>query len=129
MAIFVSTNFDGTKWINSITNDFALVPGTNLPVAVNNINGGAVADSHGVHQSPTNPKYYVDNADPFYSAVPPYAAAGPAFNIQYDGMTVMLTAQAHISASVTNHIKIVVADYGDGQWDAALFIKSWTPCP
>ena len=28
MAVFVSTNRVGTNWINSITNDFALVPGT-----------------------------------------------------------------------------------------------------
>jgi hypothetical protein len=30
----------------------------------------------------------------------------PVFNIQYDGMTVLLTAQASITAGVTNHFKI-----------------------
>ncbi len=43
LAIFVSTNRVGTNWINSITNDLALVPGTgNLPVSVNTINGVAL---------------------------------------------------------------------------------------
>ena len=60
--------------------------------------------------------------------------AAPAFNIQYDGMTVLLTAQAPISANVTNHVKIAIADYGgtnpnpDYFWDSAVFLKSWSPC-
>jgi hypothetical protein len=125
LAVFVSTNRDGTNWINSITNDLALVPGTtNLPVSVNNINGGCL-DS----VSPSNPQYYVDNADPFYSAVPPYQVAAPVFNVQYDGMTVLLSAQPRISAGITNHVKIVIADYGDHMYDSAVFIKAWTPCP
>ena len=130
MAVFVSTNFDGTNWINSITNDFALVPGTtNLPVGVNNINGGCVADHYYIYHSPTNAQYYVDNADPYYSAVPPYQVAAPVFNVQYDGMTVRLSAQAQISAGITNHVKIAVADYGDDWYDSAVFIRAWTPCP
>lgn len=129
MAIFVSTNRVGTNWINSITNDFALVPGTtNVPVSVNSINGGCVSDAYGDYDSPTNAQYYVDNHDPNYSAVPPYAVAAPAFNIQYDGMTVLLTAQAPISANMTNHVKIAIADYGDANYDSAVFLKAWSSC-
>jgi len=130
MAIFVSTNRVGTNWINSITNDIALVPGTtNVPVSVNTINGGCVGDARTNHvSSPTNPQYYVDNHDPDLSAVPPYAAAAPVFNIQYDGTTVLLTAQKLISANVTNHIKIAIADYDDPDYDSAVFIKTWSPC-
>jgi hypothetical protein len=130
MAIFVSTNRDGTNWLNSITNDLALVPGTtNLAVSVNNINGGCVSDFVGSYDSPTNPQYYVDNADPNAFSVPPYQVAAPAFNVQYDGMTVLLSAQAQIVAGITNHVKIAVADYGDYRYDSAVFIKAWTPCP
>ena len=130
MAIFVSTNRVGTNWINSITNDIALVPGTtNVPVGVNNINGGCVGDAHTNYvSSPTNPQYYMDNHDPDLSAVPPYAVAAPVFNIQYDGTTVLLTAQKLISANVTNHIKIAIADYKDADYDSAVFIKTWSPC-
>ncbi|HEX5399085.1 MAG TPA: choice-of-anchor L domain-containing protein [Verrucomicrobiae bacterium] len=124
MAIFVSTNHVGTNWINSITNDFALVPGTtNVPISVNTINGGCVD----VLTSSTNPQYYVDNDDPNYSALPPYGITAPVFNVQYDGMTVLLTAQATISANLTNHVKIAIADYGDQFWDSAVFIKFWSP--
>ena len=122
MAIFVSTNRVGTNWVNSISNDLALVPGTtNVPVSVNNINGGC----NGV--LPTNPQYYVDNHDPYNSALPPYAVAAPVFNIQYDGMTVQLTVQASIAANVTNHVKIAIADYGDTVYDSAVFLKAWSP--
>ncbi len=125
MAIFVSTNRVGTNWINSITNDFALVPDTtNVPVSVNNINGGCTSPTY----SPTNAQYYVDNHDPIYSAAPPYGISAPAFNIQYDGMTVLLTAQAPISANVTNHVKIAVADYSDDKYDSAIFLKAWSAC-
>ncbi len=131
MAVFVSTNRVGTNWINSITNDFALVPGTtNVPVSVNSINGGCLSDYYASYDSPTNAQYYVDNHDPHpYSAVPPYGVSAPVFNIQYDGMTVLLTAQAPISANVTNHVKIAIADYNDDIYDSAVFLKAWSPCP
>jgi hypothetical protein len=133
MAIFVSTNRMGTNWINSITNDFALVPGTtNLPVSVNSINGGCVSDADYGYDSPNNAQYYVDNHDPNWLAVSPNATAAPAFNIQYDGMTVLLTAQVPITANVTNHIKIAIADYAgttdDDIYDSAVILKPWSPC-
>ena len=129
MAIFVSTNYDGTNWIITPTNNIALVPGTtDLPVSVNNVNGGCISDYLSNYISPTNPQYYVDNHDPDYSAVPPYAAAAPVANIQYDGMTTNLTAQIHITAGVTNHIKIAIADFGDSVVDSAVFIKAAPQC-
>jgi hypothetical protein len=133
MAIFISTNRVGTNWANSITNNIALVPGTtNLLVSVNTINGGCGLDANNNHDFPTNAQYYVDNHDPNWLAVSLYATAAPAFNIQYDGMTVLLTAQVPITANVTNHVKIAVADYAgttdDSIYDSAVFLKPWLPC-
>jgi len=131
MAIFVSTNRVGTNWINSITNNIARVPGTNVPVSVNNINGGCVTaaqDNGGDYIPPTNAQYYVDNCDPKYFAAT-NAAAAPVYNLQYDGFTTNLTAQVYIMAGVTNHVKIAIADYGDARYDSAVFIKAQTPCP
>ena len=70
----------------------------------------------------------MDNDDPNFSAVPPYAVPAPAFNIQYDGMTVLLTAQAPITANITNHVKIAIADYSDDVYDSAVFLKAWSSC-
>jgi hypothetical protein len=129
MAIFVSTNRVGTNWINSITNDLALVPGTtNVPVSVNTINGGCVNDFYNDCDSPTNAQYYVDNHDPHPYLAATNAAPAPEFNIQYDGMTVLLMAQTFISANVTNHVKIAIADYGDDIYDSAVFITA-APMP
>jgi hypothetical protein len=127
LAIFVSTNRAATNWIN--TNNIALVPGTSLAVSVNTINGGCAVSSNGGQIPATNPQYYVDNRDPVYLAMPPYGEPAPVFNIQYDGMTVLLTARAQIAANVTNHVKIAIADYGDSLYDSAVFLKAWTPCP
>ncbi len=127
LAIFVSTNRTVSGWVN--TNNTALVPGTQLAVSVNTINGGCVLSSNGGQIPPTNPQYYVDNRDPNYSAMPPFGRSAPIFNVQYDGMTTLLTAQTQIAANVTNHIKIAIADYGDYQYDSAVFLNAWTPCP
>jgi len=125
MAIFVSTNRVGTNWICSINNDLALVPGTtNLPVSVNSINGGWLKGN----VFPTNPQYSIDNCDPGYKAAT-NAAVAPVFNIQYDGLTTNLTAHIYIHAGVTNHVKIAIADYGDYQYDSAVFIKAQLSCP
>jgi hypothetical protein len=117
MAIFVTTNHNGTIWINASSNNIALVPGTtNTPVSVNTINGGGVNHDSQIYIPPTNPQYYRSN-DP------------PALNIQYDGLTVLLTAEAQISPGVLHHIKIAIADYGDDVYDSAVFLKAAPPCP
>jgi hypothetical protein len=110
VAIFI----DGTN--------IALVPFTTTPVTINTVNGG-FDDGSGNVIPPANPQYYVDNADPFNS--PPDVL--PAFNIQYDGMTVLLTARAQISTGVSHHVKIAIADYSDEFYDSAIFIKAWPP--
>lgn len=120
MAIFVSTNYDGTNWIITTNNNIALVPGTSQPVSVNTINGGGVNVQTG-YVLPSNPQYYLDNGDPTYSA------NAPVFNIQYDGTTVLLTAQVQVTANVTHHIKIGIEDYGDPAYDSTVFVKVWPP--
>ncbi len=107
MAIFVSTNRVGANWIITSNNNIAVVPVTHQPVSVSTINGG---------DPPSNPQYYVDN--------PPYQAL---FNVQYDGMTVLLNARIQVWANATNHIKIAIEDFGDRVRDSAVFIKAWEP--
>lgn len=71
-----------------------------------------------------------DNDTPGEEAESPYAAAAPVYNIHYGGTTVLLTAQAFISANVTNHVKIAIADYSDDALDSAIFLKAQSStCP
>jgi hypothetical protein len=51
------------------------------------------------------------------------------YNIQYDGFTTNLTAHISIIASITNHVKIAVEDYGDQVYDSAVFVKAQIVCP
>ena len=109
-----------------------------MPVNAATINGGKMTiwDPEDIFTNvvPANPQYYVDNyypdpeEYPQYSAVPPYAAAVPVYNIQYNGTTVFTNAQTFISANVTTHIKIAIADYKDAVLDSAVFIKAWSAC-
>ncbi len=87
--------------------NIALVPGTTLPVAINNVNDF------------TNSEYYVDNGDgyaePFYS---------DEYYIQYDGFTTVLEAYSLVTAGETYHMKIAIADAGDGIFDSGVFLET-----
>jgi len=124
-AIFVTTNRVETNWINTISNNIALVPvDAHIPVTVYTVNGGYEHAYEGV--IPTNAPYYVDNHDPYNQAVSPYSIGEPVFNIQYDGMTVLLAAQTFIDACTTSHIKIAISDYTDERYDSAVFLDEWS---
>jgi hypothetical protein len=133
MAIFITTDGNNTPQSN-----IAVIPQTPTPVNVNTVNGGCVSDVHGQNYPAVNPGYYQDNHDPTYSAQPAYAAPSPVYNLQYDGFaedvtnSAPLTAEAAISANVTYHVKIAIADTPAGDYilDSAVFIKTQSfPCP
>ncbi len=86
----------------SLTN-IALVPGTTTPVSINNV----------INRPPdcvSHPSFYVDN---------PPGSAG----FEYDGRTTVLAARATLVPCQTYHIKIAVADVGDGVFDSGVFLK------
>ena len=76
--------------------NIAMVPGTNLPVAIDNVN------------DVVNSQFYVNNGD---GNIAPYNA--DSTYIQFDGFTTVLTARALVQCGQTYHIKIAVADAGD----------------
>jgi len=124
-AVFVTTNRVDTNWINTISNNIALVPvDAHVPVTVNTVNGGYEYND----VVPTNALYYVDNHDPVpdNQSVQPYSMGVPVFNIQYDGLTVLLTAQTFVEACTTSHIKIAISDYTDSYYDSAVFLDEWS---
>lgn len=87
--------------------NIALVPGTTLPVAINNVN------------SMTNSDYYIANGTGWeapYNTDPMY--------IQYDGFTTVLTASTPVTAGETYHMKIAIADALDGIYDSGVFLET-----
>ncbi|MDA3910108.1 MAG: choice-of-anchor L domain-containing protein, partial [Bacteroidales bacterium] len=81
---------------NSI--NIALIPGTTLPVTIDNINTGM------------NPAYYVSDS---------YGG-----DIEYDGATIPITAKATVQACETYHIKMAIGDAGDSSYDSGVFLNA-----
>lgn len=101
----------GQKYINQ---NIALVPNTQLAVAINTINPGYPgADSSAGVCSSSNfaySAYYVDNTN--------------GTTIQYDGFTKALTAEADVICGSKYHIKLAIADVGDGIYDSGVFLEA-----
>jgi gliding motility-associated-like protein len=88
---------------NSAIN-IATIPGTSTAVTINNVGPGAGQ----------NPTYYVDNLN----------GAGYGNAIQYDGTTVVLTANASVQCGQTYHIKIAICNVGDQSYDSGVFLEA-----
>ncbi len=95
--------------------NMALVPGTNVPVAINSINNGTPGPSGQLNLcqmlGPGSPfrNLYVDNSNA---------------NITYNGMTVTLTAGSKVTPCVTYHLKLAIADLSDDVMDSGVFIQA-----
>lgn len=122
--VFASEEYP--EYVNENVNDiFAFfISGPGIPGGTQNIavlpNGGGVVAIDNIHPSgvnvsgngypPVNPQYYVDNTN------------GPT--IQYDGFTKKLTAFAAVQCNTTYHLKMAIADVGDGVWDSGIFLEA-----
>jgi gliding motility-associated-like protein len=81
---------------NYVSQNIAIIPGTAIPVTIDNINVGS------------NPGYYVDNTG--------------GTSLQYDGFTVMMTAVVPTVQCQTYHMKFAIADAGDCSYDSGVFL-------
>jgi gliding motility-associated-like protein len=84
--------------------NIALVPNTTIPVSVNTIRGA------GTICPPSNPTYF----DAFNGTNHPTT---------FNGQTKVLKAQSNVIAGQEYHIKLVIADQGNGLFDSAIFLS------
>lgn len=86
--------------------NIASIPGTDVAVSINNLNSTSYSE------------FYVNNGDGF---------SGPEntdeFYNQLDGFTTPLQALAIVQCGASYHIKICIADAGDGILDSAVFLE------
>ncbi len=104
--------------------NLALIPGTNIPITINTVNNGTVGFA-GTQANcdildpnwQNNSIYYVDNTD--------------GLTLQYDGLTVVLTARSAVQCGQLHHIKLAIADGGDAVFDSGVFLQggSFTSSP
>lgn len=92
---------------SSNSKNIALIPGTTLPVTMFNLNLN------------NNAAYYFDNGDGLGSGTAPDGQT-----VQYDGFTLPLTAVTEVVCGQTYHIKIAIADGGDGVLDSGVFLEA-----
>jgi gliding motility-associated-like protein len=91
---------------NYFNENIALVPGTNIPITIDNVHAGM------------NSNYYVDNGDGFSAP-----QNGSNTYVQYDGLTTKLNARAPVVCGQTYHIIIVISDMGDPVYDSGVFLE------
>lgn len=76
------------------------------PVSIDNINGGWPTAANASH-----PEYYRDN----YKT--------PVNDIAYNGYTRLITSKTGLVPCTTYHLKIAIADGGNGRYDSGVFVK------
>jgi len=98
-GIFLSGPGIEGPFTNSAIN-LAVLPETDIPISVNTVN------------SNSNALFFVSNWNPVVNNY-----------TQYDGYTVVITVNATVEPLLTHHLKIAIADGGDGSFDSGLWIK------
>ena len=88
--------------------NIALIPGTMLPVSINNIHPNNPAQAP---CPPLNVQYYNDNLN---SSIQPV----------YDGFTDVFTAMAVVIPCQPYTIKLAIADVGDSAYDSGVFLEA-----
>jgi gliding motility-associated-like protein len=95
--------------------NIALVPGTNIPVAINSINSGVPGSGFDLQNcemmGPGSPfvQYYVNNS-------------GNA--ITHKGFTTVLKAEHIVTPCSTYHLRLAIADAGNALYDSGIFLKA-----
>jgi gliding motility-associated-like protein len=85
-----------------IKTNIALVPGTSSPVTIDNINNIVGC---GIY-----PQFYISNQ--------------PNTRFTHNGYTSVFTAKAVVQPCQTYHLKLAIADVGDGFYDSGVFLEA-----
>jgi gliding motility-associated-like protein len=88
--------------------NIALVPGTQQPVTINNVNLG---NNSKINCPPKNPQFYNDNYK---------SNTEPVYNAFLD----VMTAQAVVQPCKVYTIKLIIADIGDPNYDSGVFLEA-----
>jgi gliding motility-associated-like protein len=99
-----------------IPKNIALVPNTNIPVAINSINsgtpggGGSITTCNNMGVGSPFTQYYIDNIG----------------NLQFthNGHTTVLTAKSAVQPCQVYHLKIAIADVLDQSYDSNVFLEA-----
>ncbi len=88
--------------------NIALVPNTTTPVSIRNVNNIGTPGSPATCIN--NPSYFVNTLNSLF--------------LTHDGMTKVLSAVAKVQPCQQYHLKLVIADVGDDQFDSGVFLEA-----
>lgn len=100
-----------TNSVTGVTTNLAVVPSTNLPISVFTVRDNAFNST-----CPSANSQYFDN---YYGGALASTAA-----TNFNGNTVKMTASAVLTPNVSYHIKLVIADRLNSDFDSAIFLSS-----
>ncbi|MEM9676357.1 MAG: OmpA family protein [Bacteroidota bacterium] len=92
-----------TDWVTKKERNLAVIPGTDKPVHIDNIN------------EINNPEWFTPNdrrQNTYYSA------------LEYDGLTKMLSVEARVVPDRPYRIKLAIADVDDGKLDSGVILRA-----
>ncbi len=110
---FVNSQFNDVFAFFVNGTNVALIPGTNTPVAINNVNCG----------NPFNDPADLKPNCALYRNNDPNDP-GATIDTQLDGLTVVLSIIANVNPGVMNELKLAIADTSDSSLDSAVFIEA-----
>lgn len=93
-------------------------------VSINTINNGADPNIQGDTIPASHPDRYINNDPVNPDGTGSTVAAGDLRDTQMDGLTTVLTCEAPVAPSSTNHMKLAIADASDDILDANVFIEA-----
>ncbi|HPI10188.1 MAG TPA: choice-of-anchor L domain-containing protein, partial [Catalimonadaceae bacterium] len=107
--VSLSPTFDNTK-------NIALIPGTDLPVAINTVNNGTGTPAENCTFTPEGIAAYIDNT---------VAANHPQIynRLKFNGLTQVLTAGVKVIPCQTYTLTLTISDVTDRSWDSGVFIE------
>ena len=108
---FVQSGFNDVFGFFVNDENCATVPDTSIPVSIDTINGGNPFGG----ENASNPDLYRNNDR---------EDGGGTINTELDGLTVVLTCTADVIPGQPRHVKLAIADVGDGGYDSAVFLEA-----
>jgi gliding motility-associated-like protein len=85
-----------------VKTNIALIPGTNAPVTIDNINDDPLCGLY--------PQFYLSNQS--------------STKFTHNGHTIIFIAKAVVVPCQTYHLKLAIADVGDGLYDSGVFLEA-----
>lgn len=98
--------------------NIALVPGTNVPVAINTVNSGVAGGAGNPATCAAQDPNWQSNSIYYTTQYAPYNG------YSYNGGTVSLSANASLICGETYHIKLAIANVGDQALDSGVYLES-----